>query len=272
MNHLTWIALSIVSLAACTAKDAEAPGAEDTDTSGETGSSPPDVTASNTSDSPSALPSEPPPAGEPHVTSFSNVDDAGNILGVGVLIPVSFFETVPSDEPAFQGSVGVEMPADVRDKTFVQLLRINWLAGGHGPEPYHAPHFDLHFYRGSKAEVSAISCPDPEPFAAELLASGYETPSTCVAGMGYHAWPSADVAGGEFSASIILGYAAQRMVFIEPMVTQELLVSRQDFERDIVRPVSAGGASTLYPAHFSAKYSAADDSYRLEFSQFQSID
>jgi hypothetical protein len=206
------------------------------------------------------------------VTSFADLADDGSIVAVGVVVPVSFFETVPQTEPAFQSSVGVQMPASVRNEIFVQLLRINWLAGGHGPEPYHAPHFDLHFYRGTMAEVSAISCPDPGPFAAALLVEGYETPSTCVSAMGYHAWPSADVAGGTFDASIILGYAAAKMVFIEPMVTQELLVSRQDFELDIARPASAGGESTLFPGHFYATYSASSDSYRLEFRDFAPID
>lgn len=231
-----------------------------------------DPKSENVSDDAPASSADATAMGTPAVTSFADVDDAGNILGVGVVVPVTFFEDVPTDDPAFQTSVGLEMPASVRDKIFVQLLRINWLSGGHGPEPYHAPHFDLHFYRGTKDEVSAITCPDPGPFPAELLANGYETPSTCVGGMGYHAWPTVDVQGGAFTGSIILGYAAQKMVFIEPMITQELLVSRQNFALDITRPLSAGGAKTLFPAHFEATYAADTDTYRLEFQQFEPID
>ena len=205
------------------------------------------------------------------VTTFARVDDQGTILGVGAIIPVKSVESVPNDDPAFQGNVGLEMPASVRDKTFIQLLRINWLSGGHGPAPYGAPHFDMHFYRGTMDEVSAISCADAT-FPADILASGIETPSTCVSGMGYHAWPSADLVSGVFTASIILGYAAEKMVFIEPMVTREVLLSRKTFELDIARPASAGGARTLYPAHLTATYDATTDAYSLEFNAFGSID
>jgi len=120
-------------------------------------------------------------------------------------------------------------------------------------------------------EVSAISCADAT-FPAGILASGYETPSTCVSGMGYHAWPTADLVSGVFTASIILGYAAEKMVFIEPMVTREVLLSRRSFEREIARPVSAEGAHTLYPSHLTATYGPTTDAYSLEFNAFRSID
>jgi hypothetical protein len=211
------------------------------------------------------------PSSDGRVTSFAHIDH-GMILGVGVVVPVKSFENVPDMDPAFQSSVGVEMPSSVRDKTFVQLLRVNWLAGGHGPEPYNAPHFDLHFYRGTKEEVTAISCADSGPFPAEVLASGYEAPSTCVPGMGYHAWPSTDIESDTFSTSIVLGYAAQKMVFIEPMITREFLLSRSSFELTITRPASAGGATTLFPSRLSATYAAGTDTYEFEFDHFEPID
>jgi hypothetical protein len=206
------------------------------------------------------------------VTSFAHLSAQGEILGVGAVVPVKSFENVPDFDPAFQGTLGIEMPESVRDKTFIQLLRINWLSGGHGPSPYGKPHFDLHFYRGTKEEVSAITCFDTSPFPPEILASGYETPSTCVAGMGYHAWPSADIVSNTFSASIILGYAAQKMVFIEPMITRELFLARKSFQLAIARPASAGGAKTLFPSHLTATYVAASDAYSFEFDQFETID
>lgn len=206
------------------------------------------------------------------VKSFANVDGNGKIVGVGAVVPVKSFENVPDFDPAFQGSIGIEMPESVRDKTFIQLLRINWLSGGHGPNPYGAPHFDLHFYRGTKDEVDAITCFDTSPFPAEILVASYQKPSTCVSGMGYHAWPTADIVTGTFSASIILGYAAQKMVFIEPMVTRELFLSRKSFDLVIPRPASTGGAQTLYPSHLTATYDAATDAYTFEFNQFATID
>jgi hypothetical protein len=246
MNRFTLAALIGVGLTACSADKAPAGSGSE---GGVTGN----------------------PSNDGRVTSFARVDQ-GTILGVGVVVPVTSFENVPNMDPAFQSSVGIEMPSSVRDETFVQLLRVNWLPGGHGPEPYTTPHFDLHFYRGTKEEVTAISCPDPGPFPAEVLASGYETPSTCVPGMGYHAWPSPDIETDTFSASIVLGYAAQKMVFIEPMITTEFLLSRNSFELAITRPASAGGATTLFPSHLTATYAAATDTYEFEFDRFEPID
>lgn len=205
------------------------------------------------------------------VKSFAHVTPEGEIQGVGVTVPVASFESVPDDDPAFH-SEGVEMPAEVRDKTFAQLLRINWLASGHGPSPYGEPHFDLHFYRGTSAEIDAIDCSEEGPFPAPTLSPAYQTPTLCVSRMGYHAWPNADLETQTFGASIILGYYAQKMVFIEPMVTRERFLQRESFELDIARPESAGGARTLYPSHLTATYDAATDAYTLELDHFETID
>ena len=208
---------------------------------------------------------------EEKVKSFAHVTPEGEILGVGVIVPVKSFENVPSDDEAFQGA-GIEMPAEVRDRTFIQSLRINWLASGHGPSPDGAPHFDLHFYRGTKAEIDAIDCSEEGPFSAAVLSPLYQAPTLCVSRMGYHAWPLADLVSNSFGASIILGYYAQKMVFIEPMITQERFLQRKSFELDIARPDSAGGAKTLYPSHLTVTYDAATDATTFEFDHFETID
>jgi hypothetical protein len=208
---------------------------------------------------------------EEKVKSFAHVTPEGEILGVGVIVPVKSFESVPSDDEAFQ-SVGIEMPPEVRDRTFIQFLRINWIASGHGPSPYGTPHFDLHFYRGTNAEIDAIDCSEEGPFPAATLSPAHQAPTLCVPRMGYHAWPIADLATNTFGASIILGYYAQKMVFIEPMITQERLLERSSFELDIARPDSAGGAKTLYPSHLSVTYDAATDATTFELNHFETID
>jgi hypothetical protein len=206
------------------------------------------------------------------VTSFAKVNEQQEVVGLGVVIPVKSFEMVPDADPAFQGNVGIEMPALVKDKTFVQLLRINWYAHGHGPGPYAKPHFDLHFYRGTPESVTGIQCTGTDALPANVLVPGYEPPATCVTGMGYHAWPSLDLATNTFNASIILGYDATQMVFVEPMIAQELLLSRTNFEMQIPQPESLGGAPTLFPARVTATYSTETDAYTFEFSQFSLLD
>jgi hypothetical protein len=243
MSHrLTWLSLLALGLVACSS-------GESAESSGGTSSAHTD---------------------EP-VKSFAHVTPAGEILGVGAIVPVASFESVPDDDPTFHG-IGIEMPAEVRDKTFVQLLRINWLASGHGPSPYDEPHFDLHFYRGTNEEIDSIDCSEEGPFSAAILSPLYQAPTLCVSRMGYHAWPNADLATHAFSASIILGYYAQKMVFIEPMVTRARFLQRESFGLDIARPDSAGGAKTLYPSHLTATYDAAADAYTFELDHFETID
>lgn len=253
MNRLQVASLLVLGLAACSGNAPITTGGD-----GGGGSS------SSSSGGSTHVPSD-------KVQSFSRLSPKGEILGVGVVIPVKSFEHVPTDDPAFQ-SAGIAMPADVRDETFLSFLRINWISSGHGPAPYGAPHFDLHFYRGTSAEIDAIDCSQEGPFSAAILSPIYQAPSLCVSRMGYHAWPTTDILTNTFGASIILGYYPQRMVFIEPMITTATFLKRESFEADVARPDSAGGAQTLYPAHLTATYEATGDTYTLEFNHFATID
>ena len=168
-----------------------------------------------------------------------------------------------------QGELVLDMPQLARDETMLWQLRVNWLAHGHGPTPYGEAHFDLHFYRGTTAEIDAIDCSDQEAFAPGLLTPDHELPTTCVSRMGYHAWPTADSApGAVFTASLILGYYAQKMVFIEPMIARSTLLSHSDFELVISRPTTTGGPPTLYPTRMRGLWVADEAAYYFEFDEF----
>lgn len=191
---------------------------------------------------------------------------------VGVILPIAAIEDAPADGP-FQDDLVLDMPALARDKTMLSQLRVNWLAHGHGPAPYADAHFDLHFYRGTSAEIDAIDCQDDGTFPPEVLTADHQTPDTCVSRMGYHAWPSADaLPGAVFTASLILGYYAKQMVFIEPMISRDTLLARQDLELAISTPMTTGGPPTLYPTRMRARYVAAESAYHLEFDGFVAID
>lgn len=196
---------------------------------------------------------------------------SGVVATVGVVVPLASIAQAPEDGP-FQNDLILDTPPQAREQTMLSQLRINWLAHGHGPTLYGAPHFDLHFYRGTNEQIDAIDCADSRAFPASILTSDHAEPSTCVAGMGFHSWPSADLEPGAiFSASLILGYYDQRIVFIEPMIAKSTLLSKQDFELAISRPQSSGGAPTLYPTRMRGIYDAPSASYRFEFDRFESI-
>lgn len=208
--------------------------------------------------------------GEP-VSSYV-VEVGGIPTVVGVIIPIAAIENAPDDGP-FQDDLILDMPALAQQKTMLSQLRVNWLAHGHGPAPYGEAHFDLHFYRGTSAEIDAIDCQGASDFPPEILTADHQLPGTCVSRMGYHAWPSADaLPGAVFTASLILGYFAQKMVFIEPMIARSTLLARQDLERTISMPMSTGGPPTLYPTRMRALYIAEESAYHLEFDRFEAID
>jgi hypothetical protein len=205
------------------------------------------------------------------VSSYVTVR-AGVVATVGVVVPLASIAQAPEDGP-FQNDLILNMPPQAREQTMLSQLRINWLAHGHGPTPYSAPHFDLHFYRGTNTQIDAIDCTDSRAFPASILTSDHADPSTCVAGMGFHSWPSADLEpGAAFTASLILGYYDQRIVFIEPMIAKSTLLSKQDFELAVSRPQSSGGAPTLYPTRMRGIYDAPTAGYRFEFDKFEPID
>lgn len=208
-----------------------------------------------------------------HKVSSYVTASAGVVTSVGVRIPLAAIEAAPADGP-FQDDLVLDMPALAKAQTFLSQLRVNWLAYGHGPAPYGASHFDFHFHRGTSSEIDGITCSGSPRFPSEILTPDHEYPKTCVASMGYHAWPIADTGqGGTFTASLILGYTATRLVFIEPMITRATLLSRRDFERPITPPQKSGwGVRTRFPTRLRGLYEPDGLTLRMEFDQFVELD
>jgi hypothetical protein len=226
------------------------------------------------SDASTPKPSTEPTEGTLFGTSVSSyvVLSRDVVTKVGVRIPLTAIQAAPADAP-FQNDLVLDMPEAAIQQTFLSQLRVNWLAHGHGPAPYGGPHFDFHFYRGSGSEIDAIVCGAEAEFPPEILTADHQSPSSCVAGMGYHAWPSADaLPGTAFSASLILGYVPTKLVFIEPMITQATLLEKRDFELAITSPRKSGGASTRYPTLVRGRYEPDSASYQLEFDTFVELD
>lgn len=210
------------------------------------------------------------------VTSFARVakvDGNDVVQSVGVIVPMAAFTSAPASHP-YQDDVVLEMPEIAVQQTIVHHLRANWLPSGHGPSPYGEAHFDLHFLRGTIDAIDAIECrANKSKPAADKLPDGYGPPDMCVDGSGDHAWPLADKEpGATFSASLIMGYWAGNVVFIEPMITKSLLLKKETFAMTIPKPASAGGETTLYPTHMTASFDGENERYTFEFDQLEPID
>ena len=70
-----------------------------------------------------------------------------------------------------------------------------------------------------------------------------------------------------FEASMIVGYYGGEPVFLEPMVSRELLLRKSDFALP-VPAIENLPAGVHYPSEFRAEYDAKERLYRLVFTGF----
>ena len=204
--------------------------------------------------------------------SFAKVKPDGTVASVGVVFSLTAFTSGPTSHP-FQDDLVLDMPAVAKEQTLLHHLRANWLPAGHGPDPYAEAHFDFHFLRGTRDEIDAIECrADQTMPKADKIPKGYGKPELCVNAMGFHSWPKEDTSGGDFIASMIMGYWKGNIVFLEPMIPLKTFEKKKTFEIPIAKPASAGGETTLYPTRMVANWLEETEEYSFEFDSFETID
>ena len=130
----------------------------------------------------------------------------------------------------------LELPAD--NPTPYQYVALGWNPGGHEPPGiYDQPHFDFHFYNAPLAqrELMDPSRPEFEAEAAkapapELVPDGYVATPGAIAFMGAH-WvhpKSPELNGEKFTKTFIYGTWNGGVIFAEPMITREFLLTKPD--------------------------------------------
>ncbi len=210
-----------------------------------------------------------------------------NLFEVGAVVPIASIENSPAEEPMVWPPVAVavlDIPEAAQQKSGLMHFTMYWEAGGHPPGAYLTPHFDFHFYTIASAERSAIDCVDlskpaelpatytlPDiqlpPHMAEMTGVPVLT-GLCVQQMGMHAIPASELESTEpFHATMVVGYAHGKPIFIEPMVAKAMLMEKKSF--DLVIP-QIPGLVGAHPTKFHAEYDAAKQEYRMVFSEFTS--
>ena len=214
------------------------------------------------------------------VETWAMVDSSGVVSEVGATIPMTLVRnlatTPPGDGPL--GAVAsLKYPEVVRQKTFFNTLALHANPQGHPGAYYLTPHFDVHFYNVPDATLRTYSPDDPGSQASSVvLPAGYVMEPFGVPQMGTHAISHTDheALNGErkFIKTMIQGYYNGKVVFVEPMVTQELMLSKESFTLPVPQPAKFGlAAPTLYPTKFWADYNATNDSYEFHYGDFVTV-
>lgn len=208
------------------------------------------------------------------------------VMEVGAVVPFASIENAPATEPAMdwppKAVAELSIPTAVQQGSGLTEFTMYWEAGGHPPAAYMKPHFDFHFYTIPAAQISTIDCKDNSKPAA--LPSGYalvDVPlppemakmvgadtlfGICVPQMGMHALPAAEVDGSKpFRGDMVVGYWKGQPIFIEPMVTKEMLMEKRSFELAIP---DVPGLTGPHPTHFQATWDEGKQQYRFTFSGF----
>lgn len=157
------------------------------------------------------------------------------------------------------------LPAEVSLPPYNHVA-IDWNPHGHIPKGiYTVPHFDFHFYMLSPSQRDQITLTGgnlgytdlapPQQFvpAGYIAAPGSEVPR-----MGQH-WAnpaSPEFHGRPFTHTFIYGFYGGRMAFVEPMVSEAFLESRQSAATPIAQP-AAYQQSGYYPTQYVVSYDPA---------------
>jgi hypothetical protein len=215
------------------------------------------------------------------VSTWARVNDQGKVIWLGLTIPLSMVENMPEPGSGPAGAVAaLNFPAIVQQTTYFNHVEIQSNLHGHATNPvyaqpnrYSAPHFDFHFYTLPVANVFAIP---PglffTPAPAERVPDGWAQPEArSVPQMGRHAGPLSEfTATDTWTATMIAGFLpdASSMHFIEPMITREFLLRRENFTLPVPLPAVLGSA-TRYPSEFVAQYDRELDAFHFVFKGFE---
>ena len=203
------------------------------------------------------------------------------ILAAGVSFSLKLAQEMPAPGDGPAGAIAsLAFPAVVQQTSFFNHLEIQSNQHGHeappgsvNPNRNMVPHFDFHFYAIPEEQVRAIPAgPPAPPVPANLLPPGYTQAGRSVPEMGRHSGPVWALSDPNPLTTIMLaGYLpnGSQMHFLEPMVSQDALLSQQDFTLPMPMP-SHFGRQTLYPTSFEGVFQG--NAYHLVFSDFVQTD
>lgn len=200
--------------------------------------------------------------GDGKVRSFVTISHEDVPREIGIEITKGFFQNLPT----VYTDMHVPLHHKATEVTPYDHLEMDWMPNGHPPAYFQRPHFDIHFYmlpeeeqatipaanatNTSLASTAAFGRPSPG-----VLPADYTVASAAIAMMGRH-WLDkfADVLppfNQTFTHQFIYGTFDNKVVFLEPMVTREFLLSGTDVHKTIKQPTTFDPRGTYYPTRYN---------------------
>lgn len=208
-----------------------------------------------------------------------------SVVDIGAMVPVASIESAPADAAMAWPPAPVTalaLPAAAQARTGLTHMTVFWESMGHPPGPYLTPHFDFHFYTIGQDQRLAMGCTDLSKPAE--LAAGYTLPDVnlpppmaamigtatltglCVPGMGMHSLLTSEMESTSlFRGTMVIGYYQGKPIFIEPMISKEMLLEQKGFDLPIP---AIPGLTGNRPRTFRAEYDTTQKAYRFVFSDF----
>jgi hypothetical protein len=242
--------------------------------------------------------------GNGRARTYVTHDLAGAPMEIGIALDEQAMEGLPTAGSGHHGAGGMthtfllELPGETEPFRFVEL---NWNPAGHEPDGVYAgvPHFDFHFWTGTKelresivpedpayaAKAERLPAPEYIPeFNAALSPPGVPLSAIAVPMMGVH---FIDVRSPElqgmmgrpeaykpFTSTFIHGSWDGELVFWEPMITRAHIVAKKTAAdaavRDEVIPVPTPKAYARpgwYPSAYRITWDEQAREYRIALTQ-----
>lgn len=189
--------------------------------------------------------------GDGKIRTFMTITYEGTPVEYGVAMTKGAMEGLPATDSRYT----LKMQQKAIDLTAFEFVMVDWNPSGHEPEfLYKAPHFDFHFYLIGMAEQSAIvpgAKMEKLPTPGYMPASYFPTPGG-VPGLGKH-WldeNAPELRGIPFTKTFIYGSYNGKVVFYEPMITREFLLSEKICTTPFATPQWYSPNNTWYPSEY----------------------
>ena len=202
---------------------------------------------------------EPVQVGNGKARSFFEPNDNNHPETIGIAIDEAALENLPAHETFFV----LPLLQVVKETTPYNHISLDWNPHGHGPATiYDKPHFDMHFYMIDEAEKNGIDTTKPELNIlpdSSFLPPFYVPEASGVPKMGKH-W--VDITSPElnpehpvpFTSTFVYGTYNGKVIFHEPMITRDFLLTKPDTLVNIRQPMQV-----RTPGHYPTKYQVRFD-------------